>query len=182
MCTIPQHQLEPVILEAAVRHRAAVRFNSELVRISQDRDLVHAIVLDRQEQAEYEIQARYVIGAEGARSRVAEAMGFDFEGEAGVGEAISVWLDAGLTRFTKHRSGAVAFIAHQAGDVWMSVWPCITPWTEWNPFFFRHAWAPGPVDRDILAGHIRDAIGDPSVEFHIKKITRWQVNHTVAAR
>ena len=182
MCNIPQHKLEPVILGAATRHRAEVRFNSELVRISQGRDAVHAIVLDRKEQAEYTIHAKYVIAADGARSKVAEEIGFDFVGEAGVGEAISVWLDADLTRFTKHRSGAVAFIAHQASDIWMSVWPCVTPWTEWNPFFFRHAWAPGPADHDILTGHIRDAIGDPSVEFNIKKITRWQVNHMVAAR
>jgi 2,4-dichlorophenol 6-monooxygenase len=182
MCNIPQHKLEPIILEAAVRHRAAVRFNSELVRISQDRDLVHAIVLDRENRAEYEIQARYVIAADGARSKVAEEIGFAFEGVAAVGEAISVWLDVDLTRFTKHRSGAVAFIAHQASDIWMSVWPCVTPWTEWNPFFFRHAWAPGPADRETLIGHIRDAIGDPSVDFHIKKITRWNVNHMVAQR
>jgi 2,4-dichlorophenol 6-monooxygenase len=182
MCNIPQHKLEPIILKAAVRHRAAVRFNSELVRISQDRDLVHAIVLDREHRTEYEIQARYVIAADGARSKVAEEIGFAFEGVAAVGEAISVWLNVDLTRFTKHRSGAVAFIAHQASDIWMSVWPCVTPWTEWNPFFFRHAWAPGPADHETLIGHIRDAIGDPSVDFHIKKITRWDVNHMVAQR
>ena len=182
MCNIPQHKLEPVILDAALRHRAAVRFNSELVRIRQDDEVVHAIVHDRELGVEFEIQAKYVIAADGARSKVAEEIGFDFEGEVEIGEAISVWLDADLTRFTKHRSGAVAFIAHQASDIWMSVWPCVTPWTEWNPFFFRHNWASGPTDRETLIGHIRDAIGDPSVEFQVKKISRWHVNHMVAHR
>ena len=79
MCNIPQHKLEPVILGAATRHRAEVRFNSELVRISQGRDAVHAIVLDRKVQAEYTIHAKYVIAADGARSKVAEEIGFDFE-------------------------------------------------------------------------------------------------------
>lgn len=181
MCNIPQHRLEPILLEAAQRHDAAIRFDSELVSLSQTADFVHAVVRDRRDGTEYTIRARYVIGADGARSKVAEDAGFEFEGQAALGEAISVWLDVDLTRFTRHRSGAIAFIAHPGSDIWMSVWPCVTPWTEWNPFFLRYNRAPGTTDEAVLAGHIRDAIGDPSVEFRIKKVTRWHVNHVVAA-
>src|SRR5882757_1183511 len=38
MCNISQHKLEPIILEAATRHGADIRFNQELVDLSQDRD------------------------------------------------------------------------------------------------------------------------------------------------
>jgi 2,4-dichlorophenol 6-monooxygenase len=34
----------------------------------------------------------------------------------------------------------------------------------------------------VLKGYIREAIGDPEVQFKIKKITRWQVNHVVAKK
>ena len=63
----------------------------------------------------------------------------------------------------------------------MSIWPCVTPWTEWNPFFFRHGWVPGSTDEADLRRYISEAIGDPEVEFKIKKISRWQVNHVVAS-
>jgi len=111
---------------------------------------------------------------------VATKSGFEFDGRFNIGEAISVWLEADLTRFTRHRSGAIAFITPQASEIWMSIWPCVTSWTEWNPFFFRHGWAPGSTDEEFLKGYIREAIGDPTVPFRIKKISPWQVNHVVA--
>ncbi|HEY4041960.1 MAG TPA: FAD-dependent monooxygenase [Rhodopila sp.] len=182
MSNISQHKLEPIILEAARRHGADIRFNSELIALRQAREGVTARIRDRLNDQEYEIRCKYLIGADGGRSTVATEAGFDFEGSFNVGEAVSAWLDVDLTRFTAHRSGAIAFITPQSTEIWMSIWPCVTPWTEWNPFFFRHGWAPVADDENVLAGYIREAIGDPGVEFKIKKISRWQVNHVVAAR
>ncbi|MDB5514997.1 MAG: 2,4-dichlorophenol 6-monooxygenase [Tardiphaga sp.] len=182
MCNISQHKLEPIILDAAKRHRAEIRFNAELIDLRQDEKAVTARVRDRLNEREYEIRCKYLIGADGGRSTVATATGFEFEGEFNIGEAISVWLDADLTKYTAHRSGAIAFITPQSSDIWMSIWPCVTPWTEWNPFFFRHGWAPGSTEENVLEGYIREAIGDPEVPFKIKKISRWQVNQVVATR
>jgi 2,4-dichlorophenol 6-monooxygenase len=180
MCNISQHRLEPIILEAATQHGADIHFNCELVDLAQDRDGVSARIVERTTGRESEIRCRYLIGADGGRSLVATKAGFEFDGAFNIGEAISVWLDADLTRFTRHRSGAIAFITPQASEIWMSIWPCVTPWTEWNPFFFRHGWAPGSTDEEVLKGYIREAIGDPTVQFRIKKISPWQVNHVVA--
>src|SRR3984893_7020830 len=44
MCNISQHRLEPLILEAATRHGADIRFNHELVDLAQDRHGVSARV------------------------------------------------------------------------------------------------------------------------------------------
>ena len=181
MCNISQHKLEPIILAAALSQGAEIRFGSELVGLEQYESEVVAHVRDRLTGEESDVHARYVLGADGARSVVARDADIAFEGETGLGEAISVWLEADLTRFTKHRSGAIAFITPLGGDVWMSVWPCVTPWTEWNPFFFRHSWSAGEMSEEVLRRHIAEAIGDPAVEFRIKKIARWQINHTVAS-
>jgi 2,4-dichlorophenol 6-monooxygenase len=180
MCNISQHKLEPIILEAAMRNGADIRFNHELVDLHQDRDGVTARVLERTTGQEHEIRSKYLIGADGGRSLVASKADFEFDGRFNIGEAISVWLEADLTAYARHRSGAIAFITPQASDIWMSIWPCVTPWTEWNPFFFRHGWAPGSIDEETLQGYIREAIGDPAVPFKIKKISPWQVNHVVA--
>jgi 2,4-dichlorophenol 6-monooxygenase len=181
MCNISQHKLEPIIHEAARRHGAEIRFNSELISLRQDHDAVTAEIRDRTADRVYAIRCKYLIGADGGRSTVAERVGVDFEGEFNIGEAVSVWLDADLTRFTAHRSGAIAFLTPQSSDIWMSIWPCVTPWTEWNPFFFRHGWAPVATEDHVLEAYIRESIGDPDVAFKIKKTSRWQVNHVVAA-
>jgi 2,4-dichlorophenol 6-monooxygenase len=177
---ISQHKLEPIILEAATKHQADIRFNHELLDLQQDRDGVSARIVERTTGRESEIRSRYLIGADGGRSVVASKEGFEFDGRFNIGEAISILLDADLSRYTQHRSGAIAFITPQASEIWMSIWPCVTPWTEWNPFFFRHGWAPGSTDEEVLHGYIREAIGDPTIPFRIKKISRWQVNHVVA--
>src|SRR5258706_1861623 len=177
---VRQQQLEPIILEAGRRHGADIRFDYELVDLEQDRDGVSARIVERGTSRECAIRCKYLIGADGGRSLVATKAGFEFDGRFNIGEAISVWLDADLTRVTQYRSGAIAFITPQASEIWMSIWPCVTPWTEWNPFFFRHGWAPGSTDEEFLKGYIREAIGDPTVPFRIKKISPWQVNHVVA--
>jgi 2,4-dichlorophenol 6-monooxygenase len=181
MCNIPQHILEPIILQSAVNNGAEIRFGTELVSISQDANAVNALVRERSSGKEYSIRAKYAIGADGARSVVGEQLGFTYEGEVALGEAVSVWLKADLSRYTAHRSGAIAFICHPGSEIWMSVWPCVHAWDEWNPFFLRYNRARGEASEDVLRQHISDAIGDPSIEFEIKKITRWQVNHMVAA-
>jgi 2,4-dichlorophenol 6-monooxygenase len=180
MSNISQHKLEPIILEAATKHGADIRFNQELIDLRQDREGVTARILERTTGRESHIRSKYLIGADGGRSLVASQEGFEFDGRFNIGEAISVWLDADLTRYTQYRSGAIAFITPQASEIWMSIWPCVTPWTEWNPFFFRHGWAPVSTDEEVLHGYVREAIGDPTVPFKIKKISRWQVNHVVA--
>jgi 2,4-dichlorophenol 6-monooxygenase len=181
MCNIPQHVLEPIILKSAVEYGAQIRFGTELVAISQNARGVKARVRERSSGNEYDIDAKYAIGADGARSVVGEQLGFVYEGEVALGEAVSVWLKADLSRYTAHRSGAIAFICHPGSEIWMSVWPCVNAWDEWNPFFLRYHRARGEASEDVLRQHISAAIGDPSIEFEIKKITRWQVNHMVAA-
>jgi 2,4-dichlorophenol 6-monooxygenase len=123
-----------------------MRFDSELTEVQQDKQGVTARVRERSNEQEYEIRCKYLIGADGGRSTVATKAGFDFEGRFNIGEAISIWIDADLTKYTAHRSGAIAYIAPQSSEIWMSIWPCVTPWTEWNPFFFRHGWG-ARIDR-----------------------------------
>lgn len=182
MCNIPQHVLEPIILGAAKSNGAEIRFGTELVEISQDQDWAYAKVRERKNGEEYVIRAKYVIAADGARSTIGSLAGFEYEGEVALGDAVSVWLKADLSKYTKHRSGALTYICPPGSEIWLSCWPCVNAWDEWNPFFLRYGRARGDASEESLRKHISEAIGDPSIEFEIKKITRWQVNHMVASR
>ncbi|MFE1980158.1 FAD-dependent monooxygenase [Streptomyces mirabilis] len=182
MCNAPQNVLEPVILAAARERTADIRFNTELIDIKQDDEEVRATLRRRDDGAEYTVEARYVIGADGGNSTVARVLDFAMEGEAGIGSAFTVWIEADLTRFAKHRPGALFWVSPPGTNVLWSPWTTIVPHTEWMALFLMHDLLPADTSDEAVAEIIRAGIGDPDVEFKIKHIGQWQVNHLVAER
>lgn len=183
MCNIPQHVLEPVIREAAEERGADLRFNTEMLTIEQDDDGVTATVRDRESGEEYAVRARYAIGADGGRSRVAEQIGFPFTGETGLGAAVNVWLEADLTKYTEHRPGTLYWMTQPGNDYWVGsgTWICVKPWTEWV-LLFMYDPAEGEPDMSVEAVTQRahTTIGDPEVEVSVKAVSTWQINHIAA--
>src|SRR5206468_4131517 len=55
MCNIPQHLMEPILLDAARERGAKFLFNTELLSMSQDADAVHSICRDRLTGEELEV-------------------------------------------------------------------------------------------------------------------------------
>ncbi len=181
MCNIAQHVLEPILLDAARGFGADIRFDHEVVSVEQDDEFAVARIRRRPSGEEFQVQARYVLGCDGARTLVGEQGNFAFEGQAGLGNAITVWIEADLAKYTAHRSGALFFVRSPGNDDVISIWTCVEPWTEWSTIFAREALNPNELAEESVAPRVRAAIGDPKVDFRIKKISEWQFNHIVAA-
>ena len=181
MCNIPQHILEPIMLEHARALGADIRLHHEVVAIDQDDRTVTARVRPRDGSPEFEVVARYVIGCDGARTIVGEQGGFEFEGESGLGNAITVWIEADLAQYTRHRSGALFVVCNPGGDDIVSIWTCIEPWNEWSTIFVRQGQKPNELSEESVMRRVRAAVGDPEVEIRIKHISQWEFNHVVAA-
>lgn len=183
MTNAPQHRLEPALLDAGRRFGADIRFSTELLQITQDDHAVHAAVRDRTSGEEYEIVARYAIGADGGRSTVAAQLGFPLHGEMGLGAAVNVWLEADLTRYTAHRPGVLYWISQPGNDYWVGsgTWICVRPWTEWVLLFMYNP-ADGEPDLspEALLARAHQTIGDDSVEVSIKSVGQWQINHVIS--
>ena len=179
----PQHVMEPVLLEAARERGAEVLFYNELVSITQTDDMVLARIRDRASEEEYEVRARYVVGADGARSRVAEQLGFDFVGEAGLRGMANSWLEVDLSKYTDHRPGVIYWAAQPGHEQWFGTasWINVRPWNEWS---LLHPWDADkglPTEEDVLA-RARLTIGDSDLPIKVKAITTWQVNNVVATQ
>ncbi|MEM9513309.1 MAG: FAD-dependent monooxygenase [Actinomycetota bacterium] len=180
MCNIPQHILEPIMLERAHELGADVRLHHEVVEICQFDDHVHALVRPRDGGAEFAVVAKYAIGCDGARTVVGRDGGFEWEGAAGNGHAITVWIEADLADYTAHRPGALFVTVTPGSEDFVSIWTCIEPFDEWSTIFMRPGFAEHDLDESDVAESVRAAIGTDDVDFTIKHVSPWEFNHVVA--
>ena len=180
MCNIAQHTLEPIMLEAAKGFGADIRFNHEAIEIKQDEKGVTATIRQRKTGETYQIRAKYVIGCDGAKTLVGSQFEFDFQGKHGLGDAITVWIEADLSQYTQHRSGALFFVLTPGSKDILSIWTCVEPWNEWSTIFALDDQLKGEITEESVMERIRMAIGDPSIEVKIKKISDWSINHVWA--
>ncbi|WFS13547.1 FAD-dependent monooxygenase [Rhodococcus aetherivorans] len=70
-CDIPQTHLEPILVKNATVRGTQTRFSTEYLSHSEDAGGVTVRVLDRLDGREFDIRAKYLIGADGARSTIA---------------------------------------------------------------------------------------------------------------
>lgn len=183
MCNAPQHLLEPAILSAAQERNADIRFNTELVTISQDDAGVSAVIRDRATGEMHTVKAKYAVGADGARSTVAEQLGFPMKGETGLGAALNIWLEADLTKYCDYRPGTLYWMAQPGNDYWVGsgTWINVKPFTEWVLLcMYDPAQGEPDLDEKALIARAHQTIGDPGVEVKIKAVSKWQINHMVA--
>src|ERR1700756_4143468 len=87
---LPQTYLEPILVRNAALRGTQTRFSTEYLSLSQDGDGVTVLVQDRLTHHKYSVRAKYVIGADGARSKVAQDIGLPFEGKMDVHGSMSI--------------------------------------------------------------------------------------------
>ncbi|MGW6425075.1 FAD-dependent monooxygenase [Nocardia sp. NPDC055053] len=179
----PQHVLEPVLLSAAVERGADVRFGHELIAIEQSEHEVLARVRCRGTGEEYNIHARYVIAADGGRSKVADLVGIEFEGQAALKHMVNMWIEVDLAKHAAHRPGVIYSIFQPGANSWVGsgTFICVRPFSDW---ILVREYDPSLGEPDTseaaVTEYARTLIGDPSAEVRLKGVSKWQVNNVVA--
>lgn len=91
-------------------------------------------VRDRLTGAEYAIRSQYLVGADGARSKVAADLDLAMEGPGAVGGSMSIIFEADLSRFVAHRPSVLYWMVQPGAEregVGLGVLRMIKPWHEW---------------------------------------------------
>lgn len=185
MANAHQLKFEPILCKQALSWGADIRFNTELLDIEQDADGVTATVCNRLEGSLYKIRARYAIGADGGRSVVAERAGFEMEGEAKLGFALNVWIEADLSKYVAHRPGCLYFTNYPSRDYLFGsgTFILVEPFNEWNvAFSYDPSHENLQPTEEVMLPRVREAIGDPDIPVKIKAMSTWEINHIVAAK
>lgn len=184
MCNLPQHIMEPIVHEGAVEAGADVRFGKELVDFEQDDDGVTATVRDRNTGETETIRARYMIGADGGNSMIADRLGIEFEGQRGLGAAVTAWIEADLTPYVEHRPSVLYWVVQPGGETWLGTgcYVAVRPWNEWMLLFVVGVDEEPDVSEENIRAQVRHHVGDPDLDVTLKGTGRWLVNNLVAAR
>ncbi|MFD7282819.1 FAD-dependent oxidoreductase [Streptomyces sp. NPDC059862] len=185
MIDLPQTYLEPILTTNAAARGAKVRFDTEFLTLTQDEDGVTARLRDRVRGDEFTVRARYLIGADGGRSTVAEQIGLPMDGRMGKAGSMNIVFKADLAQYCAHRPSVLYWVLRPGaatGGIGMGLVRMVRPWNEWLLVWGYDIEQPPPaVDEEEARRIVRDLVGDPDLPVEITSTSLWTVNHTYAS-
>ena len=180
MLDIPQTYMEPLLVKNAAERGAKVSFSTKYLGHTQDEHGVTVRLLNRNSGQEYSVRARYLVGADGAKSQIAEEIGLEIVGHTARAGTAYVRFHADLSRYVEHRPSILHWIMNPAaafGEIGMGLLRCVRPWNEWIAGwgFDKDAGEPDLSIENVTA-QIRTLVGDTSLELNVEGVSTWYVN------
>ena len=184
MNDLPQTFMEPILFKTACSRGTQARMSTEYLSHEQDAEGVTTTCLDRLTGKEFTIRSRYLVGADGGNSKVAEHAGLPFEGQMGVSGSMNILFRADLSRFVAHRPSVLYWVMQPGADVGgigMGLVRMVRPWNEWLIVWGYDINQPAPVvDAEFATGVARQLVGDPDLEIELLSANTWTVNNMYA--
>jgi 2,4-dichlorophenol 6-monooxygenase len=184
ICDIPQTYLEPILVKNATARGTQTRFSTEYLSHTQDDDGVTTTVRDRLTGATYDIRSRYLIGADGARSLVAEHIGLPYEGQMDIAGSMNITFKADIAAKVATRPSVLYWVIQpgsNVGGIGAGLVRMIRPWNEWLIVWgYDIAQPPPTVDAEKATGIVRNLLGLPDLEVEITGTSLWGNNEMFA--
>ena len=183
-CDLPQHLFEPILVGEAMRLGVEARFRTMFIGLEQDADGVTTQLEDRTTGERYEVRSRYVIGADGGQSPVAETLGLPLSGVPGIAPALNIRFHADLSRYLGHRPGSLYWIMQpgREGSMGNAMLRMVRPWHEWVIGFVHLGASVAELSEEQMTRQIRDIIQDDSIDVRIEGVYPWRINQVIADR
>jgi 2,4-dichlorophenol 6-monooxygenase len=183
-CDVPQNYLEPVLVSNATKRGTHTRFSSEYISHAQDADGVTTTVLDRVTGVQYQIRSKYLIGSDGARSKVAADIDLPFEGQMDVAGSMNITFKADLAELVAHRPSVLYWVVQpgaNVGGIGAGLVRMVRPWNEWLIVWGYDITQPPPeVDNAAALEIVRSLLGTPDLEAEITGTSLWGNNEMYA--
>ncbi len=186
ICDIPQTLLEPIIVGKAMQTGTIARFKTEYVSHTQDSNSVVSTVRDRVADQTYRIRSKYLLGADGANSQVANDIGLSMEGKMGLEGSMNIEFESDLSKYVAHRPSVLYWVfqpGSNIGGIGAGVIRMVRPWYKWLSIY-GYKIENGPPKLDIPQAEriVRQLIGDKEIPIKITRLSYWTVNNMVARR
>lgn len=186
MNDLPQTFMEPLLFKTACQRGTQGRMSTEYLSHTQDAEGVTTTCRDRLTGNDITIRSKYLIGADGGKSLVADHAGLPFEGKMGVGGSMNILFRADLSKYVGHRPSVLYWVMQPGADVGgigMGLVRMVRPWTEWLIVWGYDINGPEPeVTPEFATGVARQLVGDPNLEIELLSASVWTVNNRFATR
>jgi 2-polyprenyl-6-methoxyphenol hydroxylase-like FAD-dependent oxidoreductase len=106
---LSQTALEPILMERARTLGAEFRFGTEMVSFTQDASGVRARLRNRDSGETQTVKAKYMVAADGAHSRVREALGIRMLGHGTFSDSVTIYFRANLKPLVDGKPWAVVY-------------------------------------------------------------------------
>ena len=174
----PQSRCEPILLAAARQRGADVRYGTELVGLSQD-DLGVSATLRKHSTGESQsVKAQFLIGADGAHSRVRETLSIPVQGKGKLDEYfVFIYFRADWDEFVRgHETDAFLIENPEARGMFLIAEKNL------GMFIQQQHMGDEELNRERSQHLLKKAIGRPELEIEIIEVARWQPEQRVAER
>lgn len=184
MNDLPQTYMEPLLFKTACSRGTQARMSTEYLRHEQDPEGVTTTCLDRLTGKEFTIRSKYLVGADGGNSLVAENEGLEISGTMGVGGSMNILFRADLSKYVAHRPSVLYWVMQpgaNVGGIGMGLVRMVRPWNEWLIVWGYDINEPTPeVDEAMATEVARQLVGDPELEIDLISANTWTVNNAYA--
>ena len=181
---LPQHKMEPLLVRRAAERGAVLAFNTEYLGHEQDATGVTVALRDLHTGRDYSLRARYLVGADGARSKVMDDAGLKVEGQLARAATAYVLFRADLSRYVAHRPSILYWIVTSNaafGEIGMGLLRAIEPWKQWIAGWgFDSAKGEPDFSPEEVKRKVRILVGDPELEIEVDSTSVWYVNQAHA--
>ncbi|KAI2634022.1 FAD binding domain-containing protein [Xylaria nigripes] len=184
---LPQSYLEPILVRYASTHGFHFRFSTQLIAIEDvgNGDSL-CTIRDLVSKNEFQIRAKYVFGADGAHSKVADLIGISYQDDKAQGNvACNILFKADIEHLMSRERFAGLHIIIQP-DRFIGMVPVMRLIRPWNQWILIVAFGKNKTLEDMstkspeLIQMIHHCIGDDSIEVEIQKLDPWTVKEVVA--
>ena len=186
---VTQPGLEPILRRRAEVAGAKVLDGHEVVGLEQDADGVTVTARDAESGKETRLRGKYLIGADGAHSKVRELLDVEFDGRGVFSNSITIYFRANLAPQLLNKPVSVIYIGNpvlggffrmdkdcQAGFLCVNTVgdPKVDPVAASN--------AAADVSEQKLIEFVRAGAGIPDLPVKIDGLARWRATSDVARR
>jgi 2-polyprenyl-6-methoxyphenol hydroxylase-like FAD-dependent oxidoreductase len=186
---VSQPGLEPILRRRAQAAGAEVLEGQEVVGVDQDTEGVTLTVQDVDSGRRRRLRGRYLVGADGAHSKVRELLDIPFDGRGVFSNSITIYFRADLTRQLLGKPLSVIYINNPAlGGFFRMEKDCrrgfLVVNTVGDPKVDPQAAADAAADvsERRLIEFVRAGAGVPDLPVEIEGLARWRATSDVARR